>query len=57
MMPSSLDKTICPHNGRAVGVGGVLGDRERGVEDRLEGVDRFAFGDGHDFGAVLAVLV
>ena len=43
--------------GRAVRVGGVLGDRERGMEDRFEGVDRFAFGDGHDFGAVLAVLV
>ena len=35
----------------------MLGDRERGVEDRFEGVDRFAFGDGHDLGAVLAVLV
>ena len=27
------------------------------MEDRFEGVDRFALGDGHDLGAVLAVLV
>jgi len=27
------------------------------LQDRLERVDRFAFGDGHDLGAVLAVLV
>ena len=43
--------------GGAVGVGRVLGDRQLGVQDRLERVDRFAFGDGHDLGAVLAVLV
>ena len=40
-----------------MGVGRVLGDRQLRVEDRLEGVDGFAFGDGHDLGAVLAVLV
>jgi hypothetical protein len=35
----------------------VLGDRQLRVQDRFERVDRFALGDRHDFGAVLAVLV
>jgi hypothetical protein len=40
-----------------VGIGHVLEDRQLGVQDRLERVDRFAFGDGYDLRAVLAVLV
>jgi len=40
-----------------VSICGVLGDRQLGVEDRFERVDRLAFGDGNDLGAVLAVLV
>jgi hypothetical protein len=43
--------------GGAVGVGRVLEDRQLGVQDRLERVDRLAFGDGDDLCAVLAVLV
>ena len=43
--------------GGAVGVGGVLGDRQVRVEDRLKRVEGFALGDGDDLGAVLAVLV
>jgi hypothetical protein len=35
----------------------VLDDRQLGVQDRLEGVDRFAFGDRHDLRAVLAVPI
>ena len=40
--------------GGAVGVGGVLGDRQVRVEDRLERVEGFALGDRDDLGAVLA---
>lgn len=42
---------------RSVRVGRVLGDWQLRVQDRLQGVDRFAFGDRDDFGAILAVLV
>ena len=56
---SSSRSAICPHNGEAIGIGGVFGDRQVGVvvENAAEDIAGFARRAGDGLSTVDAVLI